>query len=218
MNTPASREGNIVRYCIYLVLYWLLVGWESLAAGVWHGNAFGMVLYLLLALFVFYFLLRRFNREQVYFDRSHDLHMLDHFWLAFALTILLTLACLGIAYMKINSHLHLGWLQLSYDGHENALFFWLLLICKGCLLAGIQQYIATGFFFNYFFRDKNGGLLALVSSGLIFTLLNFSSSLSVLAFNFLLGMLFAWSYLYTHSIAYPLYLAMFNGILQIVLF
>jgi membrane protease YdiL (CAAX protease family) len=218
MNTPASREGNIVRYVIYLVLYWLLVGWESLAAGIWHGNVWGMVFYLLLALFVFYFLLRRFNREQVYFDRSHDLHMLDHFWLAFALTVLLTLLRLALAYMKINGHLHQTWLQVSYNGHENVVFFWLLLVIHGCLLAGIQQYIATGFFFNYFFRDQQGGILALVFSGLIFSLLNFSTSISVLALNFLLGMLFAWSYLYTHSIVYPLYLAMLNGVLQIILF
>lgn len=218
MNTPASREGNLVRYGIYLVMYLLLVGWEHLAVGIWHGNVWGMAFYLLLALFVFYFLLRRFNREQVYFDRSHDRRMLDDFWLVFALTILITLVRLATAYLQINGKLHQGWLQLNYNNHENAVFFWLLLITKGGLMAGCQQYIATGFFFNCFFRGQKSGVAGLIISALVFSLLNFVPSVSGFVFNALLGVLFAWSYLYTHSIAYPLYLAILNGVLQVILF
>lgn len=145
--------------------------------------------------------------------------MLDDFWLLLGLTVLVVAIRLVISYLQVNGHLPQIWLQSSYDSHENSVFFWLLLVGKGCLLAGSQEYIATGFLYNYFFRDSTAGwgLVALLASGLIFALLNFTAFIPLFVINTLLGMLFAWAYLATHSIAYPLYLAILNGVLQVIL-
>ncbi|WP_369347168.1 CPBP family glutamic-type intramembrane protease [Amylolactobacillus amylophilus] len=59
--------------------------------------------------------------------------------------------------------------------------------------------------------------MGVIFSALIFALLNFSSIPLIFISELLIGGLLAWSYLSTQSLWVPVLLAIFNGVLTVVL-
>jgi membrane protease YdiL (CAAX protease family) len=84
----------------------------------------------------------------------------------------------------------------------------------------MQTYLTVGFFFNYWFRDSDlvNAVMGIIVSGILFMLLHWQLSVPLLIINALLGMLLAWTYLYTQNLAITIFLAIINGLLQVVLF
>ena len=94
-----------------------------------------------------------------------------------------------------------------------------MIIAEGIILPILQEFLATGFLFNYAFR-RDSRLVAvsgILVSGIIFSILNFQLSFLLFVINVVFGAIFAWVYLYTQSIWMPMYLAVLNGLLMIVL-
>lgn len=97
--------------------------------------------------------------------------------------------------------------------------FWFLIVAEGIVMPILQEFLATGFVFNYAFRgnSKATALFGMLVSGLIFSVLNFQFSLPLFLIETCFGAFFAWSYLYTQSIWMPIYLAVVSGILRIIM-
>lgn len=81
MNTPSSRQGNLTRYIVYLVLYLIVIGVKKLALLNDHVNKIGYFFFLLCALFTLYFYIRQFNREQRFFEKKNHDAFISRLWI-----------------------------------------------------------------------------------------------------------------------------------------
>lgn len=81
------------------------------------------------------------------------------------------------------------------------------------------SFLAEGFMFNYLFRDNVGSvaIFGIVFSGLAFSFLNFQLNAPIFLLDMIFGVVFAWAYLYSQNIVMPLYLAILNGLLMVIL-
>lgn len=219
MNTPSSRQGNLTRYAVYLVLYLIVIGIKKLTVLNDHVNKIGYFFFLIFALFTLYFYIRQFNREQRFFERKTGMPLLADYGFIVGVSILVILGRVFISYLQAKGTVPLMSFQLLYQKDECNLLFWFLMFSIGILLPAMQVYLTTGFFFNYGFRAQNmtSGIVGIICSGLFFGVLNFQASFSLFVLNTFYGMLFAWSYLYSQRIMMPIYLAILNGIFMVIL-
>lgn len=219
MNTPSSRQGNLTRYAVYLVLYLIVIGIKKLTVLNDHVNKIGYFFFLIFALFTLYFYIRQFNREQRFFERKTGIPLLADYGFIVGVSILVILGRVFISYLQAKGTVPLMSFQLLYQKDECNLLFWFLMFSIGILLPAMQVYLTTGFFFNYGFRAQNmtSGIVGIICSGLFFGVLNFQASFSLFVLNTFYGMLFAWSYLYSQRIMMPIYLAILNGIFMVIL-
>jgi membrane protease YdiL (CAAX protease family) len=97
--------------------------------------------------------------------------------------------------------------------------YWFLIFAQGLVLPFLQVFLAEGFLFNYLFRDNVGSvaIFGIVFSCMIFSLVNFQLNVPVFLFDMVFGLIFAWAYLYSQNIVMPLYLAILNGLLMVML-
>ena len=219
MNTPSSRQGNLTRYIVYLVLYLIVIGVKKLALLNDHVNKIGYFFFLLCALFTLYFYIRQFNREQRFFEKKPTMPLLADYGFIVGVSILVILGRVFVSYLQAKGSVPLMSFQIIYQKAECNLLFWFLIFSTGLLLPAMQVYLTTGFFFNYGFRAQNmvSGIVGIMCSGFFYGILNFQSSFSLLILNSLYGMRFAWSYLYSQRIMMPIYLAILNGIFMVIL-
>lgn len=219
MNTPASREGNLIRYAVYFIGYLITLGVTELVIKKPLLHLWDLILFILIATMVLVFYAYRFNREQRYFARQLYIPWLGDFGLVVGLTLGVTAMRIIIMYLQTYRHLSWYYFQQSFLHYPSKQLFWFLLLAQGIILPILQEFLATGFLFNYAFRRNNStvALWGIFTSGLIFTLLNWQASVPLLLINFLYGMLFAWSYLYTQTLIMPLYLAVINGLLLVIM-
>ena len=70
MNTPESREGNIIRYAVYLIGYVLVFAVIKLVTRKSPLHIWDLILFGLIAAMVLLFYIYRFNREQRFFARD----------------------------------------------------------------------------------------------------------------------------------------------------
>lgn len=219
MNTPASREGNFTRYAVYMVLYLIVLGCRFLGTFNHKFHLFGAILFVIIAAPVLLFYIRQFNHEQRYFVKDFKLPFLGDYLFTLGTTFLVILARITFSYLQMKGSLPKLNIQVIYASHESNGLYWFYIFALGIVLPAMQQYLTTGFFFNYFFRGTSAmtALLGIVASGIFFSILNLQFSLGIFIINILFGMLFAWSYLYTQSLWMPVYLSILNGILMIVL-
>ena len=219
MNTPESREGNLIRYLVYLAGYLLAAGVVKLVTLKNPLRVWDVILFVLVTAMVLLFYVYRFNREQRFFETSIKWPWLGDLGLTIGLTILVT--ALRIIVMYLQSYNRVSWygFQQVYLKHTNVQMFWFLIVAEGIVMPILQEFLATGFIFNYAFRknSKSVALLGIVVSGLIFSVLNFQFSLPLLLIEVGFGALYAWSYLYTQSIWMPMYLAVISGILRVIM-
>ena len=219
MNTPASRQGNIIRYFVYFISYLMVVGVIKLVTANSPIHIWDLILFATISLMVSLFFVYRFNREQRFFDRSFGGSWLNNFGLIIGLTAVVTALRISVSWLQSYGRLKLYNFQIAYLHHEASLTYWFLLAAIGIVLPILQEFLITGFLFNYAFRSNTvlTAILGILTSGILFSLLNWQNSLFLLVINVVLGGLFAWSYLYTQTLWMPIYLAVLNGIILIIM-
>lgn len=219
MNSPRSGKGNLIRYSIYLICFLALVFFEASLTKMKSLGMIHIILFGILGVMVLLFYIYRFNREQRFFEKSFSLPLLGDFSFIALMTIGITAGRILISYLQNFGHLPTYGFQNAYAKLESSNLFWFAIISIGILIPILQQYLSIGFFFNYLFRDNNraSGIIGIFMSGLIFAVLNFQFSPLLLIINIVIGMVFAWSYLYTQTIWVPIYLAVLNGVLFVIM-
>ncbi len=219
MNTPESREGNLIRYIVYTVGYLMVVGVVKLVTNNSPIRIWDLILFGLITVMVGLFYIYRFNREQRFFKRRHSLPFLGDIGLTIGLTLLVT--ALRIMVMYLQAYNKISWydFQIIYLKHESIPMFWFLIVANGLVLPILQEYLATGFLFNYLFRQntKLAAIAGIITSGIVFSILNFQLSWPLLAIDVMFGAIFAWSYLYTQALWMPMYLSILSGLLIVVM-
>ena len=219
MNTPKSREGNLFRYTVYLIGYLMAVGVLKLVTRKATLQIWDVILYILITAMVLLFYIYRFNREQRYFQRQFTLPWLGDFGLTISLTLFITATRVLVMYLQTSNYISQYGFQTAYLKNESTSMFWFLILAEGIIMPILQEFLATGFLFNYAFRKSVPAvaLTGIFCSGLIFSALSCQFSPALFLINILYGALFAWSYLYTQTLWMPMYLAILSGILMIVM-
>ncbi|WP_297950596.1 type II CAAX endopeptidase family protein [uncultured Lactobacillus sp.] len=219
MNTPQSREGNVIRYAVYLVGYVVVYAVTKLVTRKSPVHIWDLILFGLVAAMILLFYIYRFNREQSFFARDFKLPWLGNLSTVVLLTLVITVTQISISYLQAYGKLNHYDFQLIYAKSESVNMFWFLIVVQGIVLPILQEFLATGFLFNYAFRrnTKQVAITGIIVSGLIFSLLNFQNSLLLFIIEAVYGMIFAWSYLYTQTLWMPIYLAVVSGVLTVIM-
>lgn len=219
MNTPESREGNLIRYIVYTVGYLMVVGVVKLVTNNSPIRIWDLILFGLITVMVGLFYIYRFNREQRFFKRRHSLPFLGDIGLTIGLTLLVTALRIMVMYLQAYNKISWYGFQIIYLKHESIPMFWFLIVANGLVLPILQEYLATSFLFNYLFRQntKLAAIAGIITSGIIFSILNFQLSWPLLAIDVMFGAIFAWSYLYTQALWMPMYLSILSGLLIVVM-
>lgn len=219
LNTPESREGNIIRYAVYLIGYVMVFAVVKLITMKSPLHVWDLILFGLVAAMVLLFYIYRFNREQRFFARDFKLPWLGNMTAVILLTLVITATRITISYLQAYGKLSAYDFQTLYLKHESVEMFWFLIAVQGVIMPILQEFLATGFLFNYAFRNnsKKAAVIGIIVSGLIFSILNYQSSIILFVIEAAYGALFAWSYLYSQTIWLPMYLAIISGVLTVIM-
>lgn len=213
MNTPQSREGNVIRYAVYLAGYVAVFAVVKLVTRKSPVHIWDLILFGLVAAMILLFYVYRFNREQRFFARDFKLPWLGSLSTVVLLTLVITVTQISISYLQSYGRISHYDFQLIYAKSESVNMFWFLIVVQGIVLPILQEFLATGFLFNYAFRrnTKQVAIMGIIVSGLIYSLLNFQNSVVLFIIDAIYGMVFAWSYMYTQTLLMPIYLAVVSG-------
>lgn len=219
MNTPQSREGNVIRYAVYLAGYVAVFAVVKLVTRKSPVHIWDLILFGLVAAMILLFYVYRFNREQRFFARDFKLPWLGSLSTVVLLTLVITVTQISISYLQSYGRISHYDFQLIYAKSESVNMFWFLIVVQGIVLPILQEFLATGFFFNYAFRrnTKQVAIMGIIVSGLIYSLLSFQNSVVLFIIDAIYGMVFAWSYMYTQTLLMPIYLAVVSGVLTVIM-
>lgn len=219
MNTPQSREGNMIRYAVYLAGYVAVFAVVKLVTRKSPVHIWDLILFGLVAAMILLFYVYRFNREQRFFARDFKLPWLGSLSTVVLLTLVITVTQISISYLQSYGRISHYDFQLIYAKSESVNMFWFLIVVQGIVLPILQEFLATGFLFNYAFRrnTKQVAIMGIIVSGLIYSLLNFQNSVVLFIIDAIYGMVFAWSYMYTQTLLMPIYLAVVSGVLTVIM-
>ncbi|MEJ6348038.1 hypothetical protein R4Y45_02200 [Holzapfeliella sp. He02] len=220
MNTPKSRIGNLTRYFIYLIAYFIYLFVQSQAIEHVTNHLFWTIGLIVVFGLVGYFYFRQFVlEERRFFKREYD-SWSAHLKLIVIATAIIALIRLYISFQQYGGHLALTAPQSFYLANATTTLFWSSIVIKGFLMSILQGFLINGFFFNYFFKRNTliDTVLGLVLSGLIFSVLNFSQSFALFALQWLIGIVIAFVYLRTYRMSISVYLLAVNAIMTIILF
>lgn len=219
MNTPQSREGNVIRYAVYLAGYVAVFAVVKLVTRKSPVHIWDLILFGLVAAMILLFYVYRFNREQRFFARDFKLPWLGSLSTVVLLTLVITVTQISISYLQSYGRISHYDFQLIYAKSESVNMFWFLIVVQGIVLPILQEFLATGFLFNYAFRrnTKQVAIMGIIVSGLIYSLLNFQNSVVLFIIDAIYGMMFAWSYMYTQTLLMPIYLAVVSGVLTVIM-
>lgn len=218
MNTPQSREGNIIRYLVYFAVFIFTALVDDLAIKSSSISIWNIILFVIVASMCTLFYIYRYNREQRFFDSRFNVPWLSSYRLTVTLSLLVAGGRIGVSYLQLYHGMAASPLQNAYLANASALLYWFMMVANGVVMPVLEEYLCTGFLFNYWFRaeQKSVAYLGILCSGLLYAALSFQFAPAVLACNVCFGMLFAWSYLSTQTIWMPIYLAALNGVLTMV--
>jgi len=219
LNTPQSREGNVIRYAVYLAGYVAVFAVVKLVTRKSLVHIWDLILFGLVAAMILLFYVYRFNREQRFFARDFKLPWLGSLSTVVLLTLVITVTQISISYLQSYGRISHYDFQLIYAKSESVNMFWFLIVVQGIVLPILQEFLATGFLFNYAFRrnTKQVAIMGIIVSGLIYSLLNFQNSVVLFIIDAIYGMVFAWSYMYTQTLLMPIYLAVVSGVLTVIM-
>lgn len=219
MNTPQSREGNVIRYAVYLAGYVTVFAVVKLVTRKSPVHIWDLILFGLVAAMILLFYVYRFNREQRFFARDFKLPWLGSLSTVVLLTLVITVTQISISYLQSYGRISHYDFQLIYAKSESVNMFWFLIVVQGIVLPILQEFLATGFLFNYAFRrnTKQVAIMGIIVSGLIYSLLSFQNSVVLFIIDAIYGMVFAWSYMYTQTLLMPIYLAVVSGVLTVIM-
>ncbi|WP_265486845.1 type II CAAX prenyl endopeptidase Rce1 family protein [Lactobacillus sp. PV012] len=218
-NTPQSKQGNLVRYCVYLIIYLLVILCKTWAICKNKFHIIGAIFFIIFGLFGLWFYIRRYNREQEFFEDRVSISLLADFGFSAGVSVIVIGLRFLTSYWQARHRFPMTYVQTMFSNQESTILFWFLILAFGVILPILQVYLSVGFFFNYYFRTQDivSSVFGIMASGIFFAILNGQYSLSLFVINSLCGMLIAWSYLYTQNIFTPIYLAILNGIFMILL-
>ncbi len=218
MNTPQSREGNIIRYLVYFAVFIFTSLVDDLVIKSSSISIWNIILFVIVASMCTLFYIYRYNREQRFFDSRFNVPWLSSYRLTVTLSLLVAGGRIGVSYLQLYHGMAASPLQNAYLAHASALRYWFMMVANGVVMPVLEEYLCTGFLFNYWFRaeQKSVAYLGILCSGLLYAALSFQFAPAALACNVCFGMLFAWSYLSTQTIWMPIYLAALNGVLTMV--
>lgn len=219
LNTLRSREGNVIRYAVYLAGYVAVFAVVKLVTRKSPVHIWDLILFGLVAAMILLFYVYRFNREQRFFARDYKLPWLGSLSTVVLLTLVITVTQISISYLQSYGRISHYDFQLIYAKSESVNMFWFLIVVQGIVLPILQEFLATGFLFNYAFRrnTKQVAIMGIIVSGLIYSLLNFQNSVVLFIIDAIYGMVFAWSYMYTQTLLMPIYLAVVSGVLTVIM-
>ena len=219
MNTPQSREGNVIRYAVYLAGYVAVFAVVKLVTRKSPVHIWDLILFGLVAAMILLFYVYRFNREQRFFARDFKLPWLGSLSTVVLLTLVITVTQISISYLQSYGRISHYDFQLIYAKSESVNMFWFLIVVQGIVLPILQEFLATGFLFNYAFRrnTKQVAIMGIIVSGQIYSLLNFQNSVVLFIIDAIYGLVFAWSYMYTQTLLMPIYLAVVSGVLTVIM-
>ena len=219
MNTPQSREGNVIRYAVYLAGYVAVFAVVKLVTRKSPVHIWDLILFGLVAAMILLFYVYRFNREQRFFARDFKIPWLGSLSTVVLLTLVITVTQISISYLQSYGRISHYDFQLIYAKSESVNMFWFLIVVQGIVLPILQEFLATGFLFNYAFRrnTKQVAIMGIIVSGLIYSSLNFQNSVVLFIIDAIYGMVFAWSYMYTQTLLMPIYLALVSGGLTVIM-
>lgn len=219
MNTPQSREGNVIRYAVYLAGYVAVFAVVKLVTRKSPVHIWDLILFGLVAAMILLFYVYRFNREQRFFARDFKIPWLGSLSTVVLLTLVITVTQISISYLQSYGRISHYDFQLIYAKSESVNMFWFLIVVQGIVLPILQEFLATGFLFNYAFRrnTKQVAIMGIIVSGQIYSLLNFQNSVVLFIIDAIYGMVFAWSYMYTQTLLMPIYLAVVSGVLTVIM-
>ena len=219
LNTPESREGNVIRYAVYLIGYVMVFAVVKLVTRKSPLHVWDLILFGVVAAMILLFYIYRYNRENRFFARDFKLPWLGNFSAVVLLTLVITATRISISYLQAYGKIPFYDFQTIYLKNQSTGMFWFLIVVQGIILPILQEFLATGFLFNYAFRRDSVqvAVIGIIVSGLIFSVLNYQSSLINFFIEALYGMLFAWSYLYSQTIFMPIYLAMLSSVLTVIM-
>lgn len=219
MNTPESREGNIIRYAVYLIGYVMVFAVVKLVTRKSPLHIWDLILFVITAAMVLIFYIYRYIRESRFFARDFKLPWLGNFSAVVLLTLVITATRISISYLQSYGKIGYYDFQTIYLRNQSVNMFWFLILVQGIVLPILQEFLATGFLFNYAFRKniKQVAIVGIIVSGLIFSVLNYQSSILNFIIEALYGMLFAWSYMYSQTLWLPMYLSVLSGILTVIM-
>lgn len=219
MNTPQSREGNVIRYAVYLAGYVAVFAVVKLVTRKSPVHIWDLILFGLVAAMILLFYVYRFNREQRFFARDFKFPWLGSLSTVVLLTLVITVTQISISYLQSYGRISHYDFQLIYAKSESVNMFWFLIVVQGIVLPILQEFLATGFLFNYAFRrnTKQVAIMGIIVSGLIYSLLSFQNSVVLFIIDAIYGMVFAWSYMYTQTLLMPIYLAVVSGVLTVIM-
>ena len=205
MNTPESREGNLIRYAVYLAGYLMARGVVKIVTMNSPLRVWDLILFVLITAMVLLFYIYRFNREQRFFQRDFVLPWLGNYGATVILTLIVIVTRIGVSWLQAYNKVSWYGFQAEYLRHES--------------VPMLQEYLATGFLFNYMFRrnEVSVAILGMLTSGILFSLFNFQMSIPLFFINIFYGALFAWSYLYTQTLWMPIYLSVLNGVMLVIM-
>ncbi|MEW4587014.1 CPBP family glutamic-type intramembrane protease, partial [Lactobacillus crispatus] len=206
-DSPNSPEGNGIRYLCYLLGYMVVLAVYKFVTKDLPPSILDMTFFFVASIGILYFITSRYNAEEKrYFSSYYEAPFLSHFWVTVGLFFLVTALRISIDYLQALKQMPMFTYQYNYQVNNSQQLFWFLVMSKGIILPLLQLYILVGFFFNYFFRynDKKTAFIGILVSGLAFCLCNFCPSPIILALEVLIGMIIAWSYLYSQALWMPL--------------
>ena len=219
LNTPESREGNIIRYAVYLIGYVMVFAVVKLVTRKPPLRVGDVILFAVTAAMVLLFYIYRYIRENRFFARDFKLPWLGNFSVVVLLTLVITATRISISYLQSYGKIGYYDFQMIYLRNQSVNMFWFLILVQGIVLPILQEFMATGFLFNYAFRKntRQVAIVGIIISGLIFSVLNYQSSILNFIIEILYGMLFAWSYMYSQTLWLPIYLSVLSGILTVIM-
>ena len=218
MNTPQSREGNVIRYLVYFAVFMFTALADNLAIKSSAISIWNIILFIIVASMCTLFYIYRYNREQRFFDSRFNVSWLSSFRMTLALSLVVAGGRIGISYLQLYRGMAASPLQNAYLAPASTLLYWFMMVANGLVMPILEEYLCTGFLFNYWFcaEQKRVAYLGILCSGLLYAVLSFQFAPAALVCNLGFGMLFAWSYLSTQTIWMPIYLAALNGVLTMV--
>lgn len=219
MITEGLKEKRAIKYLIYLAGYILTIVSLNSVLNDFVTSKLNIALFVLIAALPLVFCSYEFINENYYYESRYSWPLFSHMWFITLFTIVLTALHIYISYLQSKNLVDPYTFQSNYLLHESGLLFWFLIFSVGIVVPILQALIATAFFFNYLFTEDNVAIaiIGIITSGIVFGLLNYQFSLPLFYMQTLTGILIAWSFLKSQAIWVPLYFAIVSGLLTVVL-
>lgn len=105
-----------------------------------------------------FFYIYRYNREQRFFDSRFNIPWLSSFNFTLLLSFVVAAGRIGISYLQLYKGMPASGLQLAYASHSTSSLYWFMMLANGVVLPILEEYLCTGFLFNYWFRTEKKGV------------------------------------------------------------